>query len=330
MVETPHDKMYLAVDSNKFLDSDDPLPLKQSALDPQLADHEPELLLVKRPMITSSLRLATKHLIAQGGYLAVFRGFGIFASAAVLAHICREFFNQCFFKMMRMPFPISTSLSSLIATMAIYRLMLTWTHIIMTQPSSKWWIRRLPSLETARKIAPATALCALADQLAIAVPFGLACGLGLHHDLFPGKAKNIDETSAKVFMLKIFTVFFVFIAGFFLLSIPAHVTLARVQASLLPETDETIVPFDRTFNGKFVPESAGGSGKLGLLDAWRTFDGAARRRLLKLIFKILAIDMGMGFALGLILVGELRLVMGDTFDKMVSVVGAWMLGSGGQ
>jgi hypothetical protein len=214
--------------------------------------------------------------------------------------------------------------------MAIFRFMMTWTHIVMTQPSSKWWIRRLPSFKTAKKVAPATALCALTEQLAIALPFALACGLGIHRDVFPTQARSVDETTGKVFLLKIFIVFFVAMASFILLWIPANVALVRVQASLLPETDETIVPFDRTFNGKFVSESDGGSGKLGVLDAWRTFDGAARRRLLKLIVKLLAIDFAMGFAFGLILLGELRLVMGETFDKVVSVVGAWLLGGGGQ
>jgi hypothetical protein len=40
---------------------------------------------------------------------------------------------------------------------------------------------------------------------------------------------------------------------------PADVTLTRVQASLLPDIEETIVPFDQTFCEKVVPEVIGGS-----------------------------------------------------------------------
>ncbi|KAI9786565.1 MAG: hypothetical protein M1816_007889 [Peltula sp. TS41687] len=325
IVESPQDEIYLALDQSNSSDSDDP---KQSTGDSKLPDPEVDLLLVRRPLITSSLRRATRHVIAQGGYLAIFRGMGVFICSAMLAHFAREgIMTLC--RLADVSFPISASVSTFLATMAINRFLLTWTHVVISQPSSKWWIRRFPTLKIARKAASATALWALSEQVVIALPLLTACGLGLHRDLFSRDGGNgmqdIDEQKAKRMMLKSLAVLFVAIASYVLVWIPANVMFVRVQASLLPETDEPIVPFDRTFNGKVVPESEGGSGKLGLLDAWRTFDWVARRRVLKLVVKLLAIYMAGGVVLGLVFAGELRLIMGDKYGQAMTVVTAHLM-----
>ncbi|KAJ5220545.1 hypothetical protein N7468_009749 [Penicillium chermesinum] len=74
----------------------------------------------------------------------------------------------------------------------------------------------------------------------------------------------------------------------------AAVVFVRVAASMLPEEDETIVPFDRSFGGKVNPEIVGGSGKIGLVDAWTTFDWPARVRLAKVIGKTFAMQLAVG------------------------------------
>jgi hypothetical protein len=55
--------------------------------------------------------------------------------------------------------------------------------------------------------------------------------------------------------------------------------MIRVMASLLPDDIDTLVPMDRSFGGKVVAAEAGGSGKLGLIAAWRTFPWRSRFRL---------------------------------------------------
>ena len=91
---------------------------------------------------------------------------------------------------------------------------------------------------------------------------------------------------------------------FVTLQLPAYVALTRIQASMLPEEDEAIVAFDRSFGGRFEPRIVGGAGALGLKDAWYSFDKASRLRLLKLTGKILAIDIGLSILFGLLLGGE--------------------------
>ncbi len=95
--------------------------------------------------------------------------------------------------------------------------------------------------------------------------------------------------------------------------IPADVTLKRVQASMLPENDESIVPFDRTFAGKVKPEVLGGSGAVSMLEAWKSFDGSARIRLMKLYLKIFLVSAFTTIMFIMVVIGELKMIMGDEF-----------------
>ena len=89
---------------------------------------------------------------------------------------------------------------------------------------------------------------------------------------------------------------------------------------MLPDEDESIVPFDRSFGGKVEPEDVGGSGCVGMLDAWKTFDWAARIRLIKLYAKVFALQITTMFLFLGVLVGELKLVMGDDLNKAAKMV----------
>ena len=104
---------------------------------------------------------------------------------------------------------------------------------------------------------------------------------------------------------------------FVLVVIPADVTLKRVQASMLPEEDDSIVPFDRTFAGKVKPQILGGSGAVSMLEAWKTFDRSARIRLMKLYLKVFLVSAFTTIMFVMALTGELRLFMGDKFSGAV-------------
>jgi hypothetical protein len=77
---------------------------------------------------------------------------------------------------------------------------------------------------------------------------------------------------------------------------------------MLPEEDDPIVPFDRLFSGKVKPEAIGGSDKLSLVDAWTTFEWAARIRFVKIILKTLAIEAALCVVGTLLVIGELALI----------------------
>jgi hypothetical protein len=94
-----------------------------------------------------------------------------------------------------------------------------------------------------------------------------------------------------------------------LLVVPASIILVRVQASLLPDTDEAIVPFDKTFGGKVDLDSADGCNQLAILDAWRSFGWAGFLRLLKTYVKYFFLQIALLiFCVGILLVLFLAIV----------------------
>jgi len=158
------------------------------------------------------------------------------------------------------------------------------------------------------KIAGPTAVLAIAEQLTILLPATLSILYGLHN--VREEAGNMSKHDASMVALKGFSVAALAIALAFFLVLPANVALTRVQASLLDDNEETIVPFDRSFGGKVVPEIIGGTGVIGILDAWKTFDWNSRVRLLKAYAKVFAMQFVFSIVFVLVLVAEVGLIVG--------------------
>jgi len=98
--------------------------------------------------------------------------------------------------------------------------------------------------------------------------------------------------------------------------LPATVTLVRVEASLLPEEIETLVPFDRTFGGR-VQAGMVGINVLRIKAARQSFGWPQIKRLLgvyvKMFFILTAICAVAFHVVGL----EVYIVMGDALKKLV-------------
>lgn len=214
-------------------------------------------------------------------------------------------------------------LSAVLSAVLLARLTLTWTHVVISEPSDKRWFRRIPGLKAWLSIIPATALWATAEQLTVALPTVLFDAFGLARwSQTPGSIGDVDEATRKTIVMQYVAVFAVAIGTAVLILVPATVTLKRVQASLLPEEDESIVPFDRTFDGKVVPEIVGGTGKLSIMDAWKTFEWAARIRLLKVYLKTFAMQVALTALFAGVIFAELQLIMGDQLQKMIKAAHA--------
>lgn len=93
--------------------------------------------------------------------------------------------------------------------------------------------------------------------------------------------------------------------------------MVRVAASMLPEEDETIVEFDRSFQGRTTPEILGGQGKIGIKEAWKSYPRASRIRLLRLMAKVAAISAAVWLGFIMVLVAETHILLGKN-------VGAFM------
>lgn len=306
MIETPTATAF-TVDSTDDIDA--PL-LDQKPEDAKAI--EADLFLVKQKPITSTMRSAIKHLKARGGRLARFRGFHV----ALIYHIALSVGTNFMTSLFGSPFgSLTRPLAFIVVSIVLARVHMTWTHIVISNPSEKRWYRRIPSGKAVRNIIIPTAISAIA-QLALCLPVFM---LSMSSDMWqrPSDYGFEKDHAQKFALFQVATAGIAFIVIIVLVIIPADVTLKRVQASMLPEEDEAIVPFDRTFGGKVVPQILGGSGAVSMFEAWKTFDRSARVRLLKLYAKIFLVQVVTTILFLVVVFGELRLIMGDDLLKAV-------------
>ena len=268
---------------------------------------EPELFYVKTKPITSKIRTTMKHLVAEAGPWSRFRGLQV----AIAYHFAHQMVFQLFTLLFGNQM-ISQSFAAIATAVVLCRLQMLWTHVVISAPSEKKWYRRFPSVHDGKKIIFPTALSAVAEQVAIYIPVTLFAAFDLEgYFQNPAEFGKYSDMQQKSVMLASVAVLMSGILTAFLIVIPAHVTLKRVQASLLPEENDTIVPFDRTFGGKVQPEIVGGKGVVSMLDAWKTFDWAARFRLIALYAKIMVIQLATSVFFVVLAVFEVRMINGD-------------------
>lgn len=274
---------------------------------------EPEVLLVRNKPITESLRQTILHLRTRAGYWSRFRGLSMYLVWNFAGGILISILSGA------SGVRIYVALAAIVAETLLATLHMTWVHIVISEPSEKRWYQRIPSFRTWPKIAPAVALWATANQLVSVLPMLATGAFGpmkhMHNPEYePGK-KDLYAFGAQ-------TVFGVLLmlALFLLLQIPASVTLVRVAASMLPEEDETIVPFDRTFGGKTTPTIIGGQGKIGLVEAWRSFSWASRMRLVRLMVKVALIAVSCWMLVIVVMVAEAHLLFGDSLGEVMKAL----------
>jgi len=295
MVESPQ-SLYQPTATNE--DPDAPLEYK----DEKTETVEPELLLVKQPLITSSFRSTLVHLKARAGRMSRFRGLSMFVMYTMSLHWSTSVLSRF----------VPTLAAPVLAHALCANLSMAWTHIVISEASPLPWYKRIPSRKVWFKVLPATALTALVCESAMVTVVYIALNLssGLSHEsimaMTPNERKILAAQGISIIALAIFLVT--------LVVIPAKVGLTRIQASLLSQETETIVPFDRTFKGTFDPE---GEKTLMLLDAVRTFDWSDRVRLIKAYAKVTAMSAAVSVLFFVAIAGELILILGNDIQKFL-------------
>ena len=207
-------------------------------------------------------------------------------------------------------FVSQTALSVLLANLEM-----TWVHIVVSKPSEKRFYQRVPGWKSWVQIAPVAAFENIAISTAFYLPLVAAQGFGGWDAFVENTSSTASPASA---MGQVWGMMVVPSILSYLVSIPVQAIFARVAASMLPEEDEAIVPFDRSFGGRVVPAILGGSGRLSIADAWRTFDRAARARYLKVIGKVLIMQFALLVTFTLALLAQFSLIGVDTLRKMVA------------
>lgn len=293
MIEDPAPPAYEPVSLND--DDAQSLPDDAAAAATVTAD---EAGAVSAAPVTSSLRTTLRTLRSVGGWKSFLRGFGCRVAAGLATSFVYGLMVSAY---------VPRLIAGPACAVALIQLHTAWVHVVISAPSPLPFWRRLPPF---RRVFNAAALPFLAYFLALEVstfvPQLLARVLGLmqwdKHTDQPGMVVPYPDGSDA---WKAVVVFVVMAALRVFLAIPAHVVLTRVQASLLPEEDETIVAFDRSFRGRVEPAVVGGKGYVSPLDAWRTFSRASWVRLVKLYAKLFVVGLAVTFAWALVVVPEL-------------------------
>jgi hypothetical protein len=260
-----------------------------------------EIHIVKQEPATSSFYSILKHLQSRAGYLSRFRGLSLFiVYQLVLARLSIVFGLIAF---------IPRGVDVVLATVVLSRISLAWNHIVISEPSTKYWFRRLPSIKLWPKVALPTLVASAAEQISVGLPVGLFLAFGMDK-VTQSRVGDMSNSECRAYIIKLLALIALGIFSAIAIVVPATVTLVRVQASLLPEDQETIVPFDRSFGGRVVPAIVGGSGCVGMLDAWKTFDWNSRVRILKVYGKVFLIQFGVYVLFFTLITAELRLILG--------------------
>jgi len=167
-----------------------------------------------------------------------------------------------------------------------------WVHIVISQPTLRIWWRRLPPYLTTLR----ATFVPMVYQSVSGILVNQFTPIVLKHVLGLG-AKRIttDGTFSSRNILLTLIWLFVSILNW-LACVPVNVAVTRIQASLLPEEEETIVPFDRSFgtngsNGLRPGLLAESRGALSFREAWRSVTWSEMRRLFIFSAKILAVQV---------------------------------------
>ncbi|KAI1430314.1 hypothetical protein F5Y12DRAFT_723151 [Xylaria sp. FL1777] len=183
-----------------------------------------------------------------------------------------------------------------IAVLLTIQLHTVWVHVIITRPMAKpFWERILPFSTVFKATAAATMIYFVTTELTIFTPWLAAQVLRT-----PFALGQIQKQPSELW--KVLLSIGIFVAIQALACAPALVVLTRIQASLLPEGEETILPVDRTFG---VEKPRGNHGEikgLSIVEALKSFNGSWMRLYklcIKIFFLILGCFVGLGVILGL-------------------------------
>ncbi|KAL2172840.1 hypothetical protein VTG60DRAFT_18 [Thermothelomyces hinnuleus] len=251
--------------------------------------------------ITASIRATNRLIRSLNGWLSNFRGLGYSVLIGILTGLATLFFALFPF----VPRPVA----HLFALVIVAPLSTTWTHLVITRPSAKSFAQRIPALKKVyRATWLPTFLVWAATNACVYFPMLLAglIGLELRDPERPDQIRSQLPTSSDAG--KALAVLGLSLGLQVLLYIPAETALTRVQASLLPPDEDTIVPFDRSFAGRVEPELVTGKGFTTFGAAIKSVTRASWVRIYLQRLKLFAVSMAIYFAVIAVVMVEALIV----------------------
>ncbi|KAI4729442.1 hypothetical protein E4T49_02883 [Aureobasidium sp. EXF-10728] len=269
-----------------------------------------EVMVINQTPLTSSIRNTLKHLTSIGGFRARWRGLGAALMYNLVHSLTVNFIAMFVAAFTGLPV-VGRILANIAANVLCARIHMVWTHAVISEPSSLTWSQRLS--QTDRNMWRALALPSFVHSIAQLVTYGLPVAMFL----FVGPEITNDMDNEHLLARGAMS-FLAFVMLNVLILLPATVTRTRIEASFLPENTNTIVPFDRTFNGAtnmLALDSRAGRKSL-FIEAWRSFDMASRVRLVKFFVKEAAIEIFFSVT-ATIAIGSQVVALGISKDSLV-------------
>lgn len=265
-------------------------------------------------VVTSSVRATLRHLYRLGGWRALFRGLFCAWVVSVATAMVGAIVSTVPF----VPFLVGT----LVANLALVQLHTAWVHIVVsTRPVSLAFWRRMPAF---RRTFDATKYVVLVQWLATTLtqylPFGVAWLVGVPQaalNLYNPNPTDDDDSDPNgggpqeqqpIAIWKHFIILATVIVCILCIQVPAVVAIVRVQASILPPEEDTVVPFDRSFGGTVEPAVINGSASVSIPNALRTFSRDSWVRLYKLMAKVIALTIALFILIGAVILPQVVLI----------------------
>jgi len=262
--------------------------------------------------ITSSFRGTIRYLREEAGFFSAWRGFNINIVYALCASIANGIFESLF------PFPFGNIIAGAFVMVAVSPLSLIHTHVVIAPPTKETWFGRLSRLPFKSIIhtLPAAVLVAVTGQITYAFPQIMIKSF-IPQPNFDDPSPDPDAPLKFVLTpLQCLAIYSVFLASHVLLFIPSYIILTRVQASVFSVNEDSIIPFERR-------------GPLSIIGAWKTYTWDAKKRLIKLYFKIMPLIWIAALAVGTILFFELRWIMGGKRYVLDTILHQWLKNQNG-
>ncbi|KAK7912146.1 ubiquitin carrier protein [Apiospora marii] len=243
---------------------------------------------IKRAPITASIRATQKHLrtVSSAGWRSLFRGLGL----ATIIHILSGFIVAPM--MMALP-GLPAIVPMFLVDVLLVQLNTAWVHSVISTSAQPWW-HRLPPFGATLK-ATILPICGVVGSAALTSGLPtlvlLAMGRPMVEHKIPGSGL-IVRTVEKQTPADYFLAFAIWLGMMIFAAYPALIVLTRVQASLLPDSEETIVPFDRSL-GRTTPQPRACQ---VMRDAYHSYSGSWGR-FYKLVAKsfVVAVAIFVGF-----------------------------------
>lgn len=292
MIESPSSTAIIETAPPAYADEPDyPLEKKEEALPAEaMADQDIEITVINHKPITANIRASVRHLHTVGGFFGRWRGAGVGIVYHMLHALMTNFLSGL------IGFGLAGhALMHIVSSIGLARIHMAWTHSMIAAPTSKSWFRRIVPRKQCKAILLPTLAFAVAQQVTFMMPIAVAFALGLpqemHNEQFDFMNRDVSPGEAAYYAFALLSVPLtgVFVALAILL--PASVTLTRIEAALLPEDQETIVNFDRSaVLGEFDLQTRGACRSV-FVQAWKSFEPAARLRLIKLYVKMFSLQI---------------------------------------